>query len=62
MVITLHMQWWTAPLVITVLALLWAFLWPADNTGLFGGTVRLFMLLPALVLSISGWMIGGILK
>lgn len=54
--------WWLLPLIITVLAILWAFFWPADDSGTFGGITRLLMLTPALVVSMVAWIVAAFLK
>lgn len=54
--------WWHIPAAVTVLSLLWAFFWPADDGGYMGGITRLFMLVPALVVSCLAWAICGAVK
>lgn len=56
------MTWWLIPLCITLLAIAWAFFWPANRGGMFGVLTTVFMLIPALVISIIAWCIGGALK
>lgn len=62
MSITITIGWWAIPLAITTAALLWAFFWPAQDSGFFGGIARLFMLVPALIVSLLAWAIAGALK
>lgn len=62
MSITLTFAWWHIPAVITFLSMLWAFFWPVDDCSWFGGVVRLFMLVPALVVSLLAWAIAGAFK
>lgn len=59
---TISVSWWNIPAVITVLALLWAFFWPAEDGGYLGGIVRLFMVIPAMGVSLIAWVIAGALK
>ena len=59
---TLNIAWWDIPATITLLAMLWAVFWPADDGGYLGGITKLFMLIPALFLSLLAWAIAGILK
>ena len=60
MTFTVSFTWWTLPTTITVFALLWAFFWPADDSGFMGGITRLFMLVPALFLAAVAWALAGI--
>lgn len=62
MTITISFSWWMIPTLVTVLSMLWALYWPADDSGLGGGIVRLFMLVPALAVSLIAWVIFAILK
>lgn len=62
MTFTISFGWWAVPSGITVIAMCWALFGPADDGGYFGGMVRFFMLVPALVASLLAWAIGGILK
>jgi hypothetical protein len=57
---TVSFTWWALPTAITVLALLWAFFWPADDGGFMGGITRLFMLVPALLVTAVAWALAGI--
>lgn len=60
--IAFHLAWWQVPLVITIVTMAWALFWPADDGGYLGGIVRMFMLVPALLVSALAWAVGGILK
>ena len=62
MTLTLTFAWWWIPTAITVLALLWAFFWPADRDGLTGGITTMLMLIPALLVIAFAWAIAGVLK
>lgn len=58
----LTLAWWHLPAVCTVLAILWALFWPADDRGVFGGITRMFMLMIALAVIAVAWAIAGALK
>lgn len=60
--LSITLAWWYVPALITVLSLLWSFFWPADDSGMFGGITRLFMLVPALIVSLLAWAISGAIK
>lgn len=62
MIITLSLAWWFIPTAITAISMLWAFFWPADDSGYLGGITRLFMLIPALIVSLLAWAIAGVFK
>ena len=62
MSISFSLAWYVIPAVITVLAIGWAFFWPADRDGMFGSLTTMFMLIPALVVSVISWVIAGVLK
>jgi hypothetical protein len=59
---SITLAWWHIPAVVTVLAVLWTLFWPADTSGSFGGIARLFMALPALIVSLLAWAIAGFFK
>lgn len=60
--ISFFLAWWHIPAMVTVLSICWALFWPADDRGYCGGLIRLFMLFPALILSLLAWAIAGALK
>jgi hypothetical protein len=62
MTVSINLAWWMIPAAVTVLALLWTFFWPADDSGFMGGIARMFMLVPALFVSLLAWAIAGALK
>jgi hypothetical protein len=62
MTITLNLAWWQIPTGVTILAMLWAFFWPADDDGFLGGITRLFMCVPALFVSLIAWVIAAVVK
>lgn len=62
MTFTLSLAWWHIPALISFLSLAWAFFWPADDSGMFGGITRMFMLVPALAVAMLAWLIGGFFK
>jgi hypothetical protein len=62
MSISFTLAWWHIPALVTVLSILWAAFWPADTGGFLGGVTRLFMLVPALFISLMAWAICGALK
>lgn len=62
MTFTITFAWWYIPTAITILSILWAFFWPADRGGMFGGLTTMFMLIPALVVIAFSWIVAGILK
>ncbi|OOG81521.1 hypothetical protein B0E41_17320 [Hydrogenophaga sp. A37] len=62
MEISLVLGWWAIPTVVSVLALLWAFFWPADDGGFMGGITRILMLLPALFVIAIAWVLAAIFK
>lgn len=62
MQVTLTIGWWAIPTTVTVLALLWALFWPADDGGFMGGITRLFMLFPAFVVIAIAWIVAAFLK
>ena len=62
MQVTLTLGWWAIPTAVSVLALLWAFFWPADDGGCMGGIMRIFMLLPALFVIAIAWVLAAIFK
>lgn len=62
MQVTLMLAWWHIPTALTVIALAWAFFWPADRGGMFGGMTTLFMMVPALAVIALAWGIAGFFK
>lgn len=62
MEISFVLGWWAIPTAVSVLALLWAFFWPADDSGYMGGITRVFMLLPALFVIAIAWVLAAIFK
>jgi hypothetical protein len=62
MTLTLSFAWWHIPAVVTVLALLYVLYWPADDSGFMGGVTRLFMMVPALFVSLLAWAVAGFFK
>lgn len=62
MTIALTLAWWHIPTLITTIALLWVIFWPVRDAGWFSDLVRLFMLAPALIVSLLAWAIAGALK
>lgn len=62
MTFTITLAWWIIPTAITILGILWAFFWPADRDGMFGGLTTIFMLIPALAVIAFSWVVAGILK
>ena len=62
MTITVSLAWWAIPTAITVLALAWAFFWPADRGGMFGSLTTVFMLIPAILVIAIAWAVAGFLK
>lgn len=59
---TLSLAWYVIPTVITILALGWAFFWPADRGGMFSGVTTMLMLIPALVVIAIAWIAAAIFK
>ncbi len=57
---TLTFAWWWIPTIVTILALLWAFFWPADRDGIAGGMTLIIMLVPALFVIAVAWAVAGI--
>jgi len=62
MTYTFSVAWWEIPTAITVLALLWAFFWPADRDGTFGVLTTMLMLIPATLVIAIAWAVAGFLK
>lgn len=62
MTITFVLAWWHIPAAVTLALFLWALFWPIDDGGYMGGISRLFMLLPAALISAVAWAIAGALK
>jgi len=60
--VSFHLAWWHIPTAITFLALGWAWFWPMDDDGLFGGIVRMGSTLIAVVVIAVAWAIAGVLK
>lgn len=59
---TLSIAWYVIPTIISIVALAWAFFWPADRDGALGAFTTLFMLLPAIVVIAIAWGVAAILK
>lgn len=60
--VSFHMAWWYVPTAVTVLGLGLAWFWPMDDGGMFGGIVRMFSTLIAVVVIAVAWAIAGVLK
>lgn len=62
MILTLTFNWWTIPAIVTVLAILYTLFYPADDGGYLGGIARMFMAIPALIVSLLAWAVAGFFK
>ena len=59
---TLTITWWMIPTFITIVAIGWALLYNDGATGLGTGMMNLFLLIPALFVSMIVWIIAAIIK
>ena len=60
--ITLSFYGWMIPSLITIAALVWALFIYDDGGGYLSGLGNMFMLVPALGVSLISWIIYAILK
>lgn len=58
---TITITWWMIPTTITVIAVCLA-LAHDDGGGMFSGIINMFLLVPALLVSLIAWVIGAIFK
>lgn len=63
MEVTITIGWWIIPLLLTAVAIVWAFVAGSDNGGGFmSGIGVFFTLVPALIISLVAWIVYAILK
>lgn len=54
--------WWVVPVVVSFLALAWAFFWPIRDNNFMGGAERVFLLGIALGIIALTWVLAAFLK
>lgn len=59
---TLTFSWYAIPTIITIVGIVWAIFIYEDDAGWLSGIGNLFMLVPALIISMISWIIAAILK
>lgn len=62
MTFTLTLAWWWIPAAITAVSVIWALFIFRDSDGYLSGIGNLFMLVPALAISLVAWIIAAVLK
>ncbi len=62
MEVVITLGWWTIPSIITVAVIVWALFIYNDGGGWLSGIGNLFMLIPALLVSLIAWIIAAFLK
>lgn len=61
--ITLTFAWWWVPLGITIASIVWAvWIYNDGTTGYLSELGNLFMLIPAMAVSMIAWIIAAFLK
>jgi hypothetical protein len=59
---TITIEWWILPTIITVLAGLFAFVWPKREGGYLPSFDGWIAAVVALVISLAAWIVAGVLK
>lgn len=62
MTLTIAFGWWAIPTLVTVMACGYALFGHKDGGGMFSGIGNIFLLVPALLISMVSWIIAGALK
>jgi hypothetical protein len=56
-IMTITLTWWMIPTMITILTMLAAWIFGQDNGGYLSGIGVLILLVPALLISITAWIV-----
>lgn len=65
MTFTYTLAWWHIPLLVTILGVIWTGYWLARDIregGMFMGIGGMLASIPALIVALLAWMIGGLYK
>lgn len=59
---TIVIHWWIIPLIITCIAMPWAFIAAAKEDGMFSGIAAMVFIPVATCVSLLAWLVGALCK